>query len=60
MKFKVDRASDYNYKESVEINTLEELMEFVNKNGSIVIWGDKEKGAYNDHSDITIYDGYLE
>jgi len=49
MKFKIDKASDWSYKGEVEINTLEELIDFVKKEGDIV---------FTEES-ITIYDDYL-
>lgn len=51
MKFKLEKASDWEYKsKEVEINYLEELIDFIDKNGRIVL--DKEK--------ILIYDDYIE
>lgn len=50
MKFKVDKASDWKYEAEVEINTLKELLSFVDKNGEIVFRA----------NEITIYDDYLE
>ena len=37
MKFEVTRTSDWNYKERVEINTLEELLNFCKENDQIII-----------------------
>lgn len=37
MKFYVTKTSDWKYEEVIELNTLEELLEFVNKNGEIIL-----------------------
>lgn len=37
MKFNVTRTSDWEYREQVNINTLEELMKFADDNGEIII-----------------------
>ena len=59
MIFQITKASDYKYKENVEINTLEELVKLSNKysfrnsnsmNEGIIVKGDQ----------IEIYDDYVE
>ena len=53
MKFKVSKASDWDYKSEIEINTLDELIEFTKANGGSVV-------IDTEYNMITIYDGYLE
>ncbi len=36
-KFIIEKTSDYLYKETKEINSIEELMDFIDKNGDVVI-----------------------
>ena len=50
IKFSIEKASDHNFEDEIEINSLEELMKFADDNGSLVI----ARGC------IIIYDGYLE
>lgn len=51
MKFEIRKVSDVNYQETIEINTLEELMEIGRKyNEPLII----------DENTIKIYDGYIE
>lgn len=57
MKFELKKASDLNYREEIEINTLEELKEFQQKCCDAIIVD------FNDPSSepsIIIYDYYLE
>ncbi len=54
IKFNIDKASDWKYKDQIEIETLEELMKFIEDNGSVVI------RIYDNRNDITICDGYIE
>ena len=57
MKFLVTKASDLDYEEYVEINTLEELKALSDKyNEELVINFDSTRGF----NQITIYDDYLE
>ena len=56
MKFTVDKASDWKYESIVEINTLEEMLEFISKNGCIIVDYNKDLNI----QDITIYDDYRE
>lgn len=76
MKFKVLKASDWTWKETIEINTLEELLDFIdqkeeehNEKGDelscfsgIVIERDDYEYPHKKNSgwEITIYDDYLE
>ncbi len=58
MKFYVTRTSDWKYKEQVEINTLEELIDFVRDNGDIII---QKPYPYRDNlPSIEIYDDWRE
>lgn len=50
MKFNVRKASDYRHNEEIEINSLEDIMKFIEENGEIVLSNDE----------IIIYDDYLE
>jgi len=51
MKFNLTKVSDVEYEETVEINTVEELMKLAKERGAIIIDGSNH---------ITIYDDYLE
>lgn len=42
MKFKVSKASNYNYRDEVEINTLEELLSWCKNTGNKVIINEKQ------------------
>lgn len=61
IKFVVFKASDDDYREVVEVNSLEEFMNFVNKIEYPVIIG-KELNFETDEVEdtLTIYDDYLE
>lgn len=50
MEFILEKASDWNFSDKIEINNLEQLMNFIKENGDIVI----------DNNRIIIYDYYLE
>lgn len=52
MKFKVTKSSDYTYESTIEINTLEELIEFQKTCGCKII--------LIDENEIEIYDDFLE
>lgn len=54
MKYRLEKASDRKFKEAIEINTIEELMEFIEKEGDIIIFNDPRGKT------ILIYDGYVE
>ena len=57
MKFKSRKISDWKYESTVvEINTLEEMLEFISKNGCIIVDYNKDLNI----QDITIYDDYRE
>lgn len=56
MKFVIRKTSDYEYKEIEDIKTLEELMDFIDKNGSVVI----EDFIDHPYKTIEIYDTYRE
>ena len=58
MKFFVTKTSDWNYKEHIEINTLEELMDFVKDNDSVVL--SKPHPCSDNLPSIEIYDDYRE
>jgi hypothetical protein len=61
MKFIVLKASDYEYRKEVEINSLEELMEFMNSTKySIIIEKDYDHITDKLENTLTIYDDYLE
>lgn len=61
IKFVVFKASDDDYREAIEVNSLEEFMDFVNKIEYPVIIG-KELNFETDEVEdtLTIYDDYLE
>ena len=52
MKFKVTKSSDYTYESTIEINTLEELIEFQKTCGCEII--------LIDENEIEIYDDFRE
>ena len=58
MKFNITKASDWNYRNQVNISTLEELMKFADDNGQLII------SPYNPITDkqpsIEIYDDWRE
>lgn len=54
MKFKVRKASDWGYKSEVEINNLDELIEFTKNNENRIVLDT------DDEFMIVIYDDYLE
>lgn len=54
MKFQLTRTSDYHNKDFIELNTLEELLAFVDKEGNLIISSDGKNFA------IEIYDDYRE
>ena len=62
MKFYVTKTSDWNYKEKVSFDTLEELLEFVNKNDDIVIFAKYHgyKIPPDCECELEIYDTYRE
>lgn len=54
MKFKVTKSSDYTYESAIEINTLEELIEFQKTCGCEIILIDENE------NEIEIYDDFRE
>lgn len=71
MKFKVSKASDLCFEDSVEINNLEELLQFVENKYKEHENEKDELGLFNNFSgvvlskednewEITLYDDYLE
>lgn len=49
MKFKVTKSSDYTYESTIEINTLEELIEFQKTCGcEIILINENEIEIYDD------------
>ena len=61
MLFEIRKASDYEYKEVKEINTLEELIEFFKENGDLIL-RDTLISENPDTQDMTIeiYDDWRE
>ena len=57
MKFKVKKTSDWNYSENVDISTLEELMEFADDNGQLII---SPHNPITKQPSIEIYDDWRE
>lgn len=55
--FMLKQASDWQRKEPIEINTMEELLAFVEEHGDIVIYSKRNDEEYQT---LTIYDTYLE
>ena len=53
MKFKVYKASNLSHTCDMEVNTLEELINFTKENGDSIILNTKD-------NIITIYDDYME
>lgn len=56
-KFTLKQASDWQREEPIEINSLEELLAFVEEHGDIIIYSKRE---YEEHQTLTIYDTYVE
>ena len=62
MKFILTKVSDWDLKDVIEINTLEELLEIYKKNGTLVItdnWVNDEEFP-DIKLEIEIYDSYRE
>lgn len=55
MIFKVSKASKWSYNKTIELNSLDELIKYIDKKGPIVI-NKRNKDEY----EITIYDYWLE
>ncbi len=61
MKVAVTKASDYDYIEYKEMNSLEELREFISENGDVIVRDNQDNMQYEDAVlEILIYDDYLE
>ncbi len=61
MKFIVLKASDYEYRQEIEINNLKELMEFVDSiENSVIIEKDYDHITDKLENTLMIYDDYLE
>ena len=61
MKFIVLKASDYEYRKEMEINSLEELMEFMDSvENSVIVGKDYDHITDELENTLTIYDDYLE
>jgi hypothetical protein len=56
-KFTLKQASDWQREEPIEINSLEELLAFVEKHGDVIIYSKRE---HEEHQTLTIYDTYVE
>jgi hypothetical protein len=54
VKFKIRKTSDWDFRSEVELSTLEELVEWCNKNGYEIILNTA------DELELEIYDGYRE
>lgn len=55
--FILRQASDWQREEPIEINTMKELLAFVEEHGDIVI---RSKRTDEEHQALIIYDTYLE
>ena len=61
MKVAVTKASDYTYIEFKEMNSLEELWEFIHENGDVIVRDNQDNMQYEDAIlEILIYDDYIE
>lgn len=62
MKFKIDKASDFDYEEEREFTTLEELLAYINglKYDDSTLCQAIILGKEGDNWEITIYDNYVE
>ena len=61
MKVAVTKASDYDYIEYKEMNSLEELREFISENGDVIVRDNQNPMRYEDAVlEILIYDDYIE
>ena len=55
--FILKQASDWQRAEPIEINTMEELLAFVEEHGDIIVYS---KRTDEGHQTLTIYDTYVE
>lgn len=61
MKFIVTKASNLNYKKEIELNTVEELIDFIKKEWAIIVQQEYiDRDTPKDEFSITIYDDYIE
>lgn len=63
MKFVVSKTSDWDYKSEVNIETIGELLDFIHKNGPVIIgehYNYDFDGITFDHYNIEIYDDWRE
>jgi len=56
MKFKLTKASDWNFETEIEINTLDDLLKLLETEGKLVLGNFDDDCKYS----IIIYDDYLE
>lgn len=60
MKFIVTKASKTNYKKEIELNTLEELINFIKKEWAIIVQQEYiDRDTPKDEFSIIIYDDYI-
>ena len=61
MKFILTKASDRKYKDEIEINSIDELINFVKRKWNIIIEQNYiDRDTPKDEFMITIYDDYVE
>ena len=60
MKFLTYKVSDDDYKTFTELNSIEDLIQFVETNGDIIFGTVYDFENNNYKLGITIYDGYIE
>lgn len=64
MIFDVTKSSDWNYREQIQINTLDELLDFIKTNGQIVLIPPTPNFVHYGHTlklpCIEIYDSWRE
>ena len=61
MKVAITRASDWDYIEYKEMNSLEELREFIRENGDVIVRDNQHHMRYEDAVlEVLIYDDYIE
>ncbi|MCU6204632.1 hypothetical protein [Enterobacter cloacae] len=57
-KFLLTQASDHTRKDEIEINSLEELLDFIKEHGRIII--EQMDSTYDGQQELMIYDDYVE
>ena len=70
MKFALHKVSDWGFCSEIEIRNLDELLEFVTREGEIILspieqpqepcWNSRKKKIHEEKFDIRIYDGFNE